>query len=1089
MPICNRFQTQPVDTVALRSAFSGHGEQDRMAQVREKIEQVRHAWLTNSRYRELTRTIQLWCDKHVKDQEVKDRLRRLLRGYRDYADIDLERPEKPPAGSYDALELYCSIPGYNFIYSLISTALRDENIENSQLLTATALVEWVTIDLYNLRLSQIGDSRYSNFEGVTHRGLSVSQSAVAEYKGILQRDDVSKRNFSVPLGLTSSTTDGGVMKDFAKPTNKGPEDSVRMHWIIHIYGIDHVLLKEYHRRYPLSVVTSICAMPVAHISPEGEKEILLRGAFFQLIAMEDREMDGKPYINLVMVMMNANRDHTTELSSNIDEKKRQREAFGRIVSASKYEVCSSLANEYSREEDADKYKELQRQTLDQLRDGHGIEAPCDDDLFASKSSEIPVWNGGFLMKSYPEHYAQRRRNFEEAIASRNWIEAEKVLSLEYEWRRSDWFNVGKLFYDDEVVERDNLTLLHELIAKAPAEVTDADNDQAWKRLIEEAYKPDVWKTLRSFDKSRETAEELALKRGLDGLAGHLRPIIRHPVDNSDLEDIQHQLHQMMKEKTTDFIYHRSFHFPQLSVMTEMVEPELWVPIPRLPAETFGSSSRRDNIRDCGGWGRLNGNHSLAVVLGVMTNRLSFLVWIGLKPKMVRAFDAEAVGTIASSGFGRLCRGEKPFKMPLHRAGGQLTRAARAAVSAPALATKNGLWLPRNNILAARAIASHAPPVTQDEVGSKGPTAMVFLNMGGPSSLDEVGDFLSRLFADGDLIPLGRLQNYLGPLISKRRTPKIQKQYAAIGGGSPIRRWSEHQSSEMCKILDKVSPQTAPHKPYVAFRYANPLTEEMYNKLLEDGFGNGKGGRAVAFTQYPQYSCSTTGSSLNELWKWRQRLEGMSGNPLEVKENGSIKWSVIDRWPVHPGLVEAVVSNVKAKLNEYPEERRDDVILLFSAHSLPMSVVNRGDPYPGEVAATCHAVMQRLGHTHHYRICWQSQVGPQPWLGPQTQSSVEEYVAKGQKDIVIIPIAFTSDHIETLFELDEEVIGGTGHESVKRVESLNGNPIFIQALADIAHAHLHSGKATSKQMGLRCPGCKSERCAESKKFFAGQEEHL
>ena len=145
---------------------------------------------------------------------------------------------------------------------------------------------------------------------------------------------------------------------------------------------------------------------------------------------------------------------------------------------------------------------------------------------------------------------------------------------------------------------------------------------------------------------------------------------------------------------------------------------------------------------------------------------------------------------------------------------------------------------------------------------------------------------------------------------------------------------------MCKILDKISPETAPHKPYVAFRYADPLTEEMYTRLLEDGFGGGRGGRAVAFTQYPQYSCSTTGSSLNELWKWRNRLEGKSGT-REAEAEGSITWSVIDRWPVHPGLVEAFAQNVEAQLATYPEEKRNDVVLLFSAHSLPMSVVNRG----------------------------------------------------------------------------------------------------------------------------------------------------
>lgn len=248
---------------------------------------------------------------------------------------------------------------------------------------------------------------------------------------------------------------------------------------------------------------------------------------------------------------------------------------------------------------------------------------------------------------------------------------------------------------------------------------------------------------------------------------------------------------------------------------------------------------------------------------------------------------------------------------------------------------------------ARGFATPVPPVTQDGTSSRGPTAMVFMNMGGPGTTDEVGSFLSRLFADGDLIPLGRLQNYLGPLISARRTPKIQKQYAAIGGGSPIRKWSEYQADEMCKILDKTSPETAPHKPYVAFRYANPLTEEMYNRLLADGFGNGNGGRAVAFTQYPQYSCSTTGSSLNELWKWRQRLEGKrSDDPGDMmkRENGqdgTIQWSVIDRWPVHSGLVEAFAQNIEATLATYPEEQRGDVTLLFSAHSLPMSVVNRG----------------------------------------------------------------------------------------------------------------------------------------------------
>lgn len=148
---------------------------------------------------------------------------------------------------------------------------------------------------------------------------------------------------------------------------------------------------------------------------------------------------------------------------------------------------------------------------------------------------------------------------------------------------------------------------------------------------------------------------------------------------------------------------------------------------------------------------------------------------------------------------------------------------------------------------------------------------------------------------------------------------------------------------------------------------------------------------------------------------------------------------------------------------------------------------QGDPYPAEVGATVYAVMQRLKFANPYRLCYQSQVGPQPWLGPQTATTVEEYIAKGQKDLVLIPIAFTSDHIETLFELDEEVIGESGHrDTVKRVESLNGNPVFIEGLASLAKSHLESGSTCSLQMELRCPGCKSERCHESKKFFAGQQ---
>jgi protoporphyrin/coproporphyrin ferrochelatase len=161
-----------------------------------------------------------------------------------------------------------------------------------------------------------------------------------------------------------------------------------------------------------------------------------------------------------------------------------------------------------------------------------------------------------------------------------------------------------------------------------------------------------------------------------------------------------------------------------------------------------------------------------------------------------------------------------------------------------------------------------------------------LNMGGPSTVPEVYDFLKRLFSDGDLIPLP-LQKYSAPIIARRRTPQIEKQYQDIGGGSPILKWTRLQGEGMCMLLDELSPKTAPHKPYVAFRYANPLTEDTLKQMKQDGIK-----RAVAFTQYPQYSCSTTGSSLNEIYR-----RGIAG------ETGDVRWSVIDRWGTHPGLIE------------------------------------------------------------------------------------------------------------------------------------------------------------------------------------------
>lgn len=339
--------------------------------------------------------------------------------------------------------------------------------------------------------------------------------------------------------------------------------------------------------------------------------------------------------------------------------------------------------------------------------------------------------------------------------------------------------------------------------------------------------------------------------------------------------------------------------------------------------------------------------------------------------------------------------------------------------------------------------------------NKDVTGIVFMNMGGPSTVEETHDFLYQLFADNDLIPINkRFQPLIAKYIAKFRTPKIEQQYKEIGGGSPIRKWSEYQSTRVCKILDEISPETKPHYPYVAFRYAKPLTDETYQKMLDDGVT-----RAVAVTQYQQFSYSTTGSSINELWRQVKKLD----------PNRSIVWSTIDRWPTNKGLVDAFATNITKKLKEFPDEVRDKVIILFSSHSLPMDVVNTGDAYPAEVAATVNQIMTKLKFKNPYRLTWQSQVGPKPWLGAQTLA-ISQFLTGMDKTkvpgICFVPISFTTDHIETLHEVDIGMIQESEHrDRLKRCESLNGSNLLINGMAEMVKTHLKSGELYSKQLPL------------------------
>lgn len=346
-----------------------------------------------------------------------------------------------------------------------------------------------------------------------------------------------------------------------------------------------------------------------------------------------------------------------------------------------------------------------------------------------------------------------------------------------------------------------------------------------------------------------------------------------------------------------------------------------------------------------------------------------------------------------------------------------------------------------------------------------------LNMGGPQKIEQVHDYLLNIMTDRDMIQLP-IQSKLGPWIAKRRTPEVQKKYQEIGGGSPILKWTTLQGELMCKQLDKVSPETAPHKSYVGFRYVDPFTEDTIQEIEKDGPE-----RAVIFSQYPQYSCATSGSSFNSIFT---HFKGK-------KPTNNIKWSMIDRWSTHPLLIKTFAERIKDELEKFAPEKRDDVILLFSAHSLPLKAVSRGDAYPSEVGASVNAVMQELGHCNPYCLVWQSKVGPLPWLEPFTDDAIRAYVKKGKKNFILIPIAFVNEHIETLHELDIEYCKELGEEvkaeKILRAKAPNDHPLFISALTDLVHTHLKGGKRINPKFLTRCPHCVNEKCHHSKKFFS------
>ena len=309
-------------------------------------------------------------------------------------------------------------------------------------------------------------------------------------------------------------------------------------------------------------------------------------------------------------------------------------------------------------------------------------------------------------------------------------------------------------------------------------------------------------------------------------------------------------------------------------------------------------------------------------------------------------------------------------------------------------------------------------------------AVVLFNLGGPDSLEAIKPFLFNLFSDHDIfkIPVG--QKLFAKIMSVFRTPAVREKYKRIGGKSPINDWTQLQRLMLQQELQEV---VAGIDVYAAMRYWHPTIKDIAEKVSEKAFD-----KVALLPLYPHYSITTTGSSFNE---WRRVYKGDTGKLTYV----------YDYFDNHQ-YINALNERIDETILRFPENVRDDIQLLFSAHGLPESIAKQGDPYPEQIDQTIACVMKARSFSHEYHLCFQSKVGPAKWLKPSTDEMIRGLAEKGKKQLLIVPISFVSDHIETLFELDIEYRMIADEVDIKNyivMKGLNDSKTFVAALKELA----------------------------------------
>ncbi len=324
--------------------------------------------------------------------------------------------------------------------------------------------------------------------------------------------------------------------------------------------------------------------------------------------------------------------------------------------------------------------------------------------------------------------------------------------------------------------------------------------------------------------------------------------------------------------------------------------------------------------------------------------------------------------------------------------------------------------------------------------------IVLLNLGGPDSLDAVEPFLYNLFCDPDIIDFPGsflFRKRLAKLISSRRHPRIQEQYKLIGGKSPLKDHTLRQAD----LLEKKLNERLPAKVYTAMRYWHPSTEEALDAIEKSGIK-----KVILLPLYPQFSKATTESSVKE---WNSQLKLRGGKP-------DVETSLIESYYDYPPYIDAFVERVNEGLERFSLEDRDDVHILFSAHGTPMKLVRQGDPYSNHIKITVEKIVSQGGFTQANSLCYQSKVGPLKWLTPSTPDTISRLAAEGVKKMLVVPVAFASDHLETLYEVGIEFRHMATQAGVEQFEvtiGLNDSPLFINALAQLVFNKAEVGESS------------------------------